>query len=381
MTGLPQDLRFALRMVRREPVATVVAVATLALSIGATSAMFSLVNSVVIRPLPYAAPEQLVEVRLQAPGLKIEKLELADNEYFFFAREKHLFDSLAAYSTSESNLTGIEPPERIGLASVSASLFRVLGVTPLFGRVFTPDEDRPGRTGSAILSYSYWRRRFGADPHVLGVTVRLNGVPHTVVAVMRPDFQMPSRDIGIWVPLGLNPANPNPREHDLSAVGRLAPGMTVPRSEAESGMAIGELSRIYPRAYPSAQLKKTGLKLQVIPLHDYVVGEARRSLLILFGSVGFVLAICCVNTANFLLARAESRRKEIAMRVALGARWPRILRQLLTESTLLGLAGAAIGLGLAVLDIRLVLLLHPANLPRAEEMRLDLPVSAFTLSG
>jgi putative ABC transport system permease protein len=380
VTTLGQDLRFAARTMIRNPGATVAAALTLALGIGANSAMFSLVHGVVLRPLPYPAEERLVEAWMQAPGAGIARLPLADAELLHFQRFVRGFDGLAGFITGEVNLTGGDSAERVSVARVSASLFPILGATAEIGRVFTPSEDSPGHDPVAVLSHDLWQRRFGGDRTVVGRTIRIDGSPYTVVGALPTGFHFPGPATALWLPIALDPAKVNPANHQFNVVGRLAPGSSIRHVEAESQGIARSLSKIYPNAYPADQLEKAGFGMQLMPLHDYVVGEARPALLLLLGAVGLVLLIACANVANLQLARAEGRRYEIGVRTAMGCRRGRLVRQLMTENALLGLLGAAGGIVVALGAIKVLRLMHPPNIPRLDEVGLDLATFAFALA-
>ena len=366
-----QDVRYALLGMRRRPAFTAVVVATLALGIGATTAIFSVVNAILVRPLPFAQPERIVELsHVESYGT------VSEPEFRDYRRDMKAFERLAAFAPSEANLTGTDVPERIQVARVSDQFFAVTGVRPALGRTFSPDEEVRGGPMVVMLSDGLWRRRFGADPTIVGRTVTVNDVPRTVVGVLPRHLDYPTATTALYTPLRLKYDSLWTRNnHYLRVVGRLAPGATVASASTEANA----LDRRWMTDYPETYAADKPLTATLVPIRDAIIGPTRPYLIALFGAVGFVLLIACVNVANLLLTRGESQRKELAIRTALGASGGRLAQQALTESALLALAGGALGLLLAWGGGRALLAMAPSSIPRLDAVTIDLPVLAFTL--
>jgi putative ABC transport system permease protein len=347
-----QDVRYALRGMRRAPGFTAAAVLTLALGMGATTAIFSVIRAVLLSPLPYAEPERRVMIwsRWKAFG----KTWVADAELYDYRRRCPSFERIAAWGSGEANLTGGGEPVRIGTASVTAETFETLGARPILGRAFTPEEDRPGGPPVAVLGYGLWQNRFGGDPGVLGRAIELDGVSRRVVGVMPRGFALPTdftvdaaAPSQLWIPLQIDTAQLT-RNHGLYAAGKLVAGATAARATAELKAAAAALTRegFYP---PEERFEALA-----VPVDDEIRGGTRRALLLVFGAVGFLMLMACANVANLLLARAEGRQREISIRAAIGAGQGRLARQLLTESLVLAVCGALLGLALAWAGVRVL---------------------------
>ena len=372
-----QNLRCALRTLGNSPGFAAVAILTLALGIGANTAIFSVVNAVLLQPLSYPNPDRLVELELSSPQGNGNVTSIP--KFNVWREQTDVFDSVAAYDFSGPgiNLTGGDRPELIKGIHVSADYFRVFGAPVALGRTFTPQEDRPGGPAVVVISNGLWRNRFGGDPGILNRTIDLGQEPYTIIGVIGPTYAGdPKSDI--WLPLKPDP-NSVDQGHYLRATARLKPGVTLPQAQAAMKHAADEFNR----KFPNSPVMGPGASFTAIPLRDSVIGDVRFGLLLLFGAVGFVLLIACANVANLLMARATIRRREIAIRSALGAGRARLMWQLLTESLLLSLAGGVLGLGLGYVGVRALLAINPSDIPRVGEqgagVALDWRVLVFAL--
>ena len=371
-----QDLRFGARTLRRNPGFAAIALVTLALGIGANAAIFSVVNAVLLRPLPWSEPDRAVMI--WSRWVSFDKTWVSTGEVVDYRKRSRALSEVAAWGESQVNLTGDAEPERVAAAAVTSNIFSTLGVAPLVGRTFTAAEDVPNGPDLVVLGFGLWNRRYAADASLMGRTIQINGRPFQVIGVMPPNFVLPTdfqnpEPTQLWIPLKMNPTSMDHGNHGLYAAGRLAPGATV-------AQAADELHGI-ARAMTSEGLYPVQMQFDtvVLSLTDEVVGSVRRAVWLLFGAVAFLLLIACANVANLLLARAEARQREIAVRSALGAGGWRVVRQLLTESLVLSVASGIAGLALAYTGVRVLAWWNPASIPRVAGVSIDGRVLLFTV--
>ncbi|MBO0857333.1 MAG: ABC transporter permease [Chloracidobacterium sp.] len=384
MQTLWQDLRYGARMLWKNPGFTLVAVITLGLGVGANTAIFSIVNGLLLNPLPYRNAERLAIIWTHSPGANVALDWPSPGQFTVIKTENSVFEQLALAQGSNVIITGDGEPERLGAVQASSAVFSLLGAQAAMGRVFTPEEDTPDKTPTVILSHGFWRRRFGADPNALGRTLTINGHGHVIVGVMPPDFSldhevMPTvgsvahAEIFMPLPLSVDGMN-NQGDENYNLLARLRPGATIAQAQSELNLAVRRLEQQFPDRYPQSRR----FSFSIRPLLEQAVGDIRLALYVLLGAVGCVLLIACVNVANLLLARAAAREKEMAIRTAIGAgRW-RVGRQLLTESVLLSAVGGALGLLLAIWGLGLLRWLNPSDIPRLAAVGIDKRVLAFT---
>ena len=376
MSTLIQDLRHAIRNLLRTPGFALVTILTLALGIGANTAIFSVVNGVILRPLGYPQPERLMFVTSRFPSLGFDQFWISPPEYFEFTEWNRSFSSVGAFTTGELNLSASDRPRRVRTGNVDAALLKTLGVPAASGRHFTSEETRTGGPDVAMLSHETWQAVF-AGRNMVGQTMSLNGRSWEVVGIMPPAFDVMDNKVEVWLPLRLDSTNRRNRgNHGLYLIGRLADGRTMSEAQAEITTLYARWEEQFPKTHkPSANFHQ----FQMEPAQAEIVGGASRAIWVLQAAVGFVLLIACANLANLLLARAETRHREFAVRAALGAgRW-RLLRQFMTEGIVLSLAGGVLGLAVAVVGLRLLLAAYPESLPRSAEVSLDPMVLGFTL--
>ena len=376
---ITNDLRFAVRSLLRYPTFTAIAVLTLALGIGANTAVFTLVDGVLLSPLPFDDPGELVSIEhLGREGR--DELPMSEGLYLLYREQASAAEEIGLYTTSAVNLVSEGEPERMIVRAVTPSFFEVLGVAPALGRAFVEEEGTPEGEQVVILSHGLWQSRFAGDPSVIGQSLDINGTNRRIVGVMPADFGFPDRDAQLVLPLRVDPVRAPLGGFGPSAVARLSEGSSIASLDTELNGLISRLADIFPDSGAPAFLAEVGLRPLVRPLKEAIVGEVGTTLWILLGTVGFVLLIACANVANLLLVRAEGRQRELALRVAVGAGRMHVLRSSLSESAVLAAAGSVLGVAIALLAVRVSIDLVPSDLPRVDEIGLDARVLGFTFA-
>ncbi|HEX8184631.1 MAG TPA: ABC transporter permease, partial [Blastocatellia bacterium] len=372
MEALLQDLRYGARSLLKSPGFTAVAVLALGLGIGANTAVFSVVNAVLLRPLPFKSPDQLVMIWETNRSRAVDRSPVSPVIFNDWRQQGQIFEDVTAWWYPQVNLTDSNnEPARVRTIDVTDNFFSVMGVQPALGRGFLPGEDKRGAERVAVLSNKLWQTRFNSDPDVIGKSFALDGRSYSCVGVMPEGFNFPE-NTELYCPLGWDVTQHNRAAHFMEAVARLRSDVTLERAQADMNALAARLEREFPKS-------NTDWGARLVPLHEQIVGDIKPALLILLGAVGFVLLIACANIANLLLARAGAREKEVAIRLALGANRARLIRQFLTESMLLAVLGGAIGMVLAVSGSKLLAAMNPISIPRLGEMGIDLRLLLFTL--
>jgi putative ABC transport system permease protein len=380
--ALWQDVRYALRWLRKSPGFTAVAILTLALGVGANAAIFSIVNSVLLRPLPYRDPERLVRIFFNEPGLGLRDVTVSKPELDDLTDRAGVFEEVSAIAGGSANLTGVKQPERLEFVLIGFDYFSMLGATPQIGRLYAPQDVVPGFSPNVVISDALWRRDFGADPNALGRTFRFDGDPATIIGVLPPGFRHPgptvSGDVQVWSAAGFS-AEPFPkpirsnRGLNAGTIGRLKPGLTLTEAQARLTAMAADLRKNFPTDYPP----QAQWMIEIQPLQEVLVGKVRPMLTVTLGAVILIVFIVSLNIANLLLARASGRQQEMAVRLALGASRGRVIRQMLTESLLLSSIGGLAGVATAFSTLGFILRFVPSNIPRLSEVRIDWMVLGF----
>jgi len=379
-----QDFRYGLRLLRRSPGFAAIAVLTIGLGIGANSAIFSVINAVVRKPLAYPQSDRLMFITSQFSRQNFDHFWVSAPEYVEFRQHSRAFSEVGAYRTGAVNVSEGDTPERVNATFMTASMWKVLGVQPELGSTFTAEQDLPNTEPVVLISHELWQRTFGADPTVVGRRIQIQGLPRTVLGIMPPGFDLHDAKTQVWVPMGLDPSNPGGRgSHFLYLVGRLAPGISVGQAQSDLRSMLKQWSTWAPapgaNGFTHSPNDSTH-QMQLAPLQQEVVGSVKRALWVLQGAVALVLLVACANVANLLLARAEARHKEFAVRSAIGASRGRILRQFISEGIVLSTLGAVLGLLIAYGGLKALLASNPESIPRATEITLDPWVLGFTVA-
>jgi putative ABC transport system permease protein len=381
ISELLQDLRYGLRQLRRNPGFTTVAVITLALGVSATAAIFSVVYGVLLKPLPYPHPEQLVALQLTAPGMNIKDLNPSPSLYFILRDQNRTFQDSGLYKGVSRNVTGHGEPEHVAGLDVTYGLLRTLGVRPVLGRPFTRSDDEPGSPDTVMLTYAYWHREFGGDRAVVGKTITVNGTLRQIIGVLPHSFHFGGSDLALLVPLQLDRAKTSLGNFSFDGIAGLKPGVTLAEADADVARLLPIMLRSFPPppGYTTKMFDDARIAPNLRPLKQDIIGDLGNVLWVLMGGIGLVLLIACANVANLLLVRVERRRQELAVRTALGASRSRIAAQMLVEGLMLALLSSGLGLVVADVVVRVLVAIAPADLPRLNEIGVDGTVVLFTL--
>jgi putative ABC transport system permease protein len=370
------------RRLFKSPSFTAITLLTLAIGIGANTAVFSVVQGVLLKPLPYPRPGELVSVRHTAPGIKLPDVPMAPSNYFTYRDESSTLQDLGMWTRDSVSVTGLAEPEQVDALNVTEETLPILGVQAILGRNFSAKDCQSGSPRTAMLAYGYWQRKFAGDHGVIGRSVRLDGELSQIIGVLPEKFHLGRRDVAILTPLQFNRASLNLGQFGFEAVGRLKPGVTVAQATADLTRLVPVTFAKYPapRGATLAMFESARLAPVIVPLKEHVIGDIGSLLWVLMGTIGIVLLIACANVANLLLVRAEGRQHELAIRAALGAGWQRIAGDLMLESVALGVAGGLLGIAVAYGAVRVLVAMAPAGLPRLEEIGIDATVLAFALA-
>jgi len=377
---LAQHLRYTVRKLLRAPLFSAVAVLTLAVGIGSNAAIFSVVQGVLLRPLPFEEPDRLVGIWHTAPGLGFDEVNQSPALHFTYADESRTFESVGMWDNGQASVTGLAEPEQVDVMSVTWQTLPMLGVQPKLGRTFTEDDDAPGTPETVVLGDGYWRRRFGADPSVIGRTLTVNGRAREIVGVLPESFHFLAFEPDLYLPFRFDRAELFVGNFSYQAIGRLKPGATIASADADIERMVPMAVERYPGGITQSMLDQAHFAAAVRPLKQDVVGDVGNVLWVLLGTVAIVLLIACANVANLFIVRAEGRQREMAVRTAMGAGRGQVTAQLLTESVVLGVVGGGVGLGLAWSGLKLLVALGPESLPRLDEIGIDFSVLGFTLA-
>jgi predicted permease len=382
MTWVNVQLRQVLRSLGRAPLFTVVALLTLAVGIGANAAIFSVVNGILLKPLPYPHPEELVAVWLSAPGINIKDLNLGLADYLIFRKQNRTFRDIGLYMGYTVNITGSGEPEQASSLQVTDGLLPVLGATPLLGRSFTQGDDQQGSPDTVMLTYSYWQRKFGSDRSVVGKAITVDGIPHQILGVLRQDFRFGGPNLALLFPVKFDRDKTFLLPVNYEAIARLRPGVRLAEADTDVGRMLPIVLRSFPPppGYSLKMFEEARIGPNLRALKQHVVGDVSNLLWVLMGGIGFVLLIACANVANLLLVRAQGRQQELAIRAALGATPGRIAAELLFENLVLALLGGVLGLALAYAALRVLIAMAPTGLPRLQEIGIDSPTLLFSLA-
>ena len=383
MDTFAAQVRQVLRRLRRAPLFTAITLITLAVGVGANTVIFSVLEGVLLKPLPYRDSDQLLSVGLTAPGINIKNLTLSPSTYFILREQGQTFQDIGMYGTDSVSITGVAEPEQVDALDVTDGVLPILGVQPALGRWFSHDDDLPGKPETVVLTYGYWRHKFGGDSSAVGRTIMVDGKPRQIIGVLPQKFSfLDERQPAMFLPFQFDRGKMKLGNYSYRGVARLKTGVSMTQAYADSARLLPVVLRSFPapEGFSLKLFEDAHISPRIQPLKEEVVGDVGPALWVLMASIGMVLLIACANVANLLLIRVEGRRQELAVRTALGAGWGRIAGDLLFESVILGLLGSLLGLGLAYAALRVLLALEPSGLPRIAEIGIDAPVLLFTLA-